>query len=72
MGFSQDGKNPLRKAVRLTGEVFDKNGDPINHHLQIMTGIGTLTAVKISYSAENAAFEKDYQNIISSIKFIGK
>ena len=72
IGFSEGGKNPVRKAVRLTGELYDKNGDSTKHHLQIMTGIDTLTALKISYSADNPAFEKDYQNIIGSIKFIGK
>jgi hypothetical protein len=55
----------------FTGFSVDRNNNLMFHSCHILTGLETITMLKISFNAENEKFGDNYQKIKDSIKFVG-
>ena len=55
----------------LTGFSVDRHNNLLFHACHILTGLETITMIKVNFNAENDKFGESYQKIKDSIKFVG-
>lgn len=69
VGYSQ-GSGTLKWGT-LTGFSVDRQNNLLFHACHILTGVETVTMVKVSFSADNDKFGEAYEKMKGSIKFVG-
>lgn len=55
----------------MTGFSVDKKNSLLYNSVHFLTGLETLTVIRIKYNAENKDYTEMYKDLKSSIKFIG-
>lgn len=65
------GKGTVKK-MNLTGFSIDKGNNPLFNSVFYLTGDATMMIIKVQYSIENQIYNSQYQQMLESIKFIGK
>lgn len=65
------GDPPLKWGV-LTGVSVDPSNRILFNTEHFITGLGSITVIRVQYSAENKTFESQYQDLVKSIKFAGR
>lgn len=60
------------KWATMTGFTVDKANSLHYNAAHFLTGLDTLMVVKVDYNVENEEFQKYYETLSKSIKFVGK
>lgn len=60
------------KRMMMTGFSIDKNNNALYNAIYFLTGNSSIMVIRVQYNIENIDFNAQYQQMASSIKYVGK